>query len=125
MWETDAEVLPTLHVPPPAGANPATGFDVREAAFDNVFTGWTRRARITWPDAGRQLEIEAEAPLDFLVLYTPSGEPFFCAEPVSNITDAFNRQGDGTSDTGCFVLAPGEKRSAAVRFIPSEMAAPP
>jgi aldose 1-epimerase len=125
MWETDAQVLPTRHVPPPAGANPATGFDVREAAFDNVFTGWTRRARITWPDAGRQLEIEAEAPLDFLVLYTPSGEPFFCAEPVSNITDAFNRQGDGTSDTGCFVLAPGEKRSAAVRFIPSEMAAPP
>ncbi len=118
MWETDAEVLPTRHVPPPAGANPATGFDVVEAAFDTVFTGWSRRARITWPDEGRLLDIEAEPPLDFLVLYTPPGEPFFCAEPVSNTTDAFNRP--GSPDTGCMLLAPGEARSATVRFMPSE-----
>jgi len=116
MWETDAEVLPTRHVSPPAGADPTTGFDVAEAAFDTVFTGWTRRARITWPDEERLLDIEAEAPLDFLVLYTPPGESFFCAEPVSNITDAFNRLGEGT---GCIVLAPGESRSASVRFMPS------
>jgi aldose 1-epimerase len=63
------------------------------------------------------LDIEAEAPLDFLVLYTPPGEPFFCAEPVSNITDAFNRLEEGT---GCMVLAPGESRSARVRFMPSQ-----
>ncbi|CDX28923.1 Aldose 1-epimerase (fragment) [Mesorhizobium plurifarium] len=117
MWETDAEVLPTRHVPPPAGADPTTGFDVAKAAFDTVFTGWTHRARITWPDEQRLLDIEAEAPLDFLVLYTPPGEPFFCAEPVSNITDAFNRLEE---DAGCMVLAPGESRSASVRFMPSE-----
>jgi aldose 1-epimerase len=110
--------LPTRHVPPPAGANPATGFDVVEAAFDTVFTGWSRRARITWPYEGRLLDIEAEPPLDFLVLYTPPGEPFFCAEPVSNTTDAFNRP--GSPDTGCMLLAPGEARSATVRFMPSE-----
>ncbi|WP_296743286.1 aldose 1-epimerase [Mesorhizobium sp.] len=121
MWETDAEVLPTRHLPPPAGANPATGFDVAETAFDTVFTGWSRRARITWPDEGRLLDIEAEAPLDFLVLYTPPGEPFFCAEPVSNITDAFNQPGDSGDNTGCMVLGPGETRSATVRFMPSEM----
>ena len=95
MWETDAEILPIRHVLPPAGADPSIGFDVSEVDFDTVFTGWTRRARISWPEHGRQLDIEAEAPLDFLVLYTPPGEPFFCAEPVSNITDAFNRV-DGT-----------------------------
>lgn len=119
MWETDADILPTRHVLPSAGANPTTGFDVSEADFDTVFTGWARRARITWPEHERQLDIEAEAPLDFLVLYTPSGEPFFCAEPVSNITDAFNRVGDGGIDTGCIVLAPGQARSASVRFRPS------
>lgn len=119
MWETDTEVLPTRHVLPSAGANPTTGFDVSEADFDTVFTGWARRARITWPEHERRLDIEAEAPLDFLVLYTPSGEPFFCAEPVSNITDAFNRVRDGGTDTGCIVLAPGQAQSASVRFTPS------
>ncbi|MFD2055240.1 aldose 1-epimerase [Mesorhizobium calcicola] len=120
MWETDADILPTRHVPPPAGANPTTGFDVSETDFDTVFTGWTRSARISWPEHGRQLDIEAEAPLDFLVLYTPPGEPFFCAEPVTNITDAFNR--DTSIDTGCIVLAPGQIRSARVRFTPSQAA---
>ncbi|MER8977716.1 aldose 1-epimerase [Mesorhizobium sp. M0870] len=122
MWETDAEILPTRHVLPPAGSNPTTGFDVSETDFDTVFTGWTRRARISWPERGRQLDIEAEAPLDFLVLYTPPGEPFFCAEPVSNITDAFNRTGEAGIDTGCIVLAPGQMRSASVRFTPSQAA---
>jgi len=118
MWETDADILPTRHVLPPAGANPTTGFDVSETDFDTVFTGWTGRARICWPEHGRQLEIEAEVPLDFLVLYTPPGEPFFCAEPVTNITDAFNR--DAGIDTGRIVLAPGQMRSASVRFTPSQ-----
>ncbi|SDA61311.1 aldose 1-epimerase [Mesorhizobium qingshengii] len=120
MWETDAEVLPTRHVPPPAGADPTTGFDVSEVDFDTVFTGWTGRALISWPEHGRQLDIEAEAPLDFLVLYTPPGEPFFCAEPVSNITDAFNRADDPGINTGGIVLAPGQMRSAGVRFTPSQ-----
>jgi aldose 1-epimerase len=119
MWETDAEILPARHVPPPAGADPSIGFDVSEVEFDTVFTGWTRRARISWPEHGRQLDMEAEAPLDFLVLYTPPGEPFFCAEPVSNITDAFNRVNDEDNSTGCMMLAPGQTRSASVRFTPS------
>jgi aldose 1-epimerase len=118
MWETDTEVLPTRHVPLPAGANPATGFDVAEAAFDTVFTGWSRRARITWALERRRLDIVAEAPLDFLVLYTPPGEPFFCAEPVSNITDAFNRLDQDRVNSGSLVLAPGKSRSASVRFVP-------
>ncbi|MBN9217518.1 MAG: aldose 1-epimerase [Mesorhizobium sp.] len=119
MWETDAEVLPTRHVLPPAGADPSIGVDVPEVDFDTVFTGWKRHARIAWPEQGRQLDIEAEAPLDFLVLYTPPGEPFFCAEPVSNITDAFNRGDDGDISTGRIVLAPGQAQSATVRFTPS------
>jgi aldose 1-epimerase len=119
MWETDADVLPTRHVLPLAGADPSIGVDVPEVNFDTVFTRWKRRARIAWPEQGRRLDIEAEAPLDFLVLYTPPNEPFFCAEPVSNITDAFNRMDDKTTRTGSIVLAPGQTRSASVRFKPS------
>ena len=117
--ETDAEVLPIRHVLPPVGADPSIGFDVSEVDFDTVFTGWARRARISWPEHERQLDIETEAPLDFLVFYTPPGEPFFCAEPVSNITDAFNRVPGEDINTGCIVLASGQMRSASARFTPS------
>ena len=43
-------------------------------------------------------------PLGFLVVYTPPGEDFFCAEPVSNATDAFNLAAAGRTDTGMLVL---------------------
>ena len=56
----------------------------------------------------------AEAPLDFLVVYTPKGRSFFCAEPVSHMTDAFNLAAGGRTDTGARTLAPGETLRAVV-----------
>ena len=60
----------------------------------------------------------AERPLSFLTLYTPAGEPYFCAEPVSNITNAFNLA-PGRDDTGLIVLAPGATIAARVHFTPN------
>jgi aldose 1-epimerase len=60
----------------------------------------------------------AEGPLGFLVVYTPPGEDFFCAEPVSNATDAFNLAAAGRTDTGMLVLEPGRSASARVTFTP-------
>lgn len=119
MWETDAEVLPTRHAPVAPEALPIR---VAETALDNVFTGWSRRATIVWPERGAALDLDADAPLDFLVMYTPPGEAFFCAEPVSNATDAFNSplpaRRDGEAGSGLIVLAPGETAAATVRFRP-------
>ena len=44
----------------------------------------------------------ATAALGFLVVHTPSGEDYFCAEPVSNCTDAFNLV-HTRADTGMLV----------------------
>jgi aldose 1-epimerase len=116
MWAIDQEVLPTTLGPPPAQADPNTGLDLDRVELDNVFTGWRRRAEIVWPSAS--LSIEAEAPLDFLVVYVPAGETYFCAEPVSNATDAFNLAAAGRTDTGMLALAPGETARAAMRIVP-------
>ena len=114
MWETDNEVLPTRLV---AATGKLRSFEVGSHEFDNVFTGWSRVAHITWP--GASLRLEADPPLGFLVLYTPVGEPFFAAEPVSNATDALNLAAAGRGDTGLFTLAPDESRTARVLFKPS------
>jgi aldose 1-epimerase len=115
MWETDADVLPTRRV---GMQRRSQTIDIASSNLDTVFTGWSRRARIVWPGRDAWLDLEADAPLDFLVLYTPPGEAFFCAEPVSNATDAFNLDAQGTAGTGLIVLAPGDCRTARTRFVP-------
>ena len=114
IWLTDGEVMPTTLAPPPPGADLSRGVRVDTVALDNGFVGWRRRAVIEWPETGVRLVMTAEAPLDFLVVYTPPGRPFFCAEPVSHVTDAFNLAAAGRTDTGARALAPGETLRAAV-----------
>lgn len=122
MWTTDAENLPTGTMAPAAGADPATGLMPAEAALDNVFTGFAGRAVIEWPDRGAALTMEADPALAFLVIYTPPGADFFCAEPVSHCTDAVNLVAE-RSDTGLRILAPGECFAATLRLLPQWNAA--
>jgi len=116
MWQTDREMLPTALVAPRPDADPTRGVPVDASALDNCFTGWSHRAVIDWPERGARLVMTTEPPLDFLVVFTPPGRPFFCAEPVSHVTDAFNLAAGGRADTGARTLAPGESLRAAVRL---------
>jgi aldose 1-epimerase len=119
MWETDAEMLPTRLVPLSPDALPIR---VAKVGLDNVFTGWRQRATIRWPEQDAALDLTADGPLDFLVMYTPPGERFFCAEPVSNATDALNSplapRAAGAQGSGTITLAPGASAAATVRFVP-------
>ena len=114
MWLTDAEVMPTTLVLPGPGADPSRGVVADAVALDHCFVGWRHRAVIEWPEADTRLVMTAGTPLDFLVVFTPPGRPFFCAEPVSHVTDAFNLAAAGRADTGMRVLLPGETLRASV-----------
>jgi aldose 1-epimerase len=94
------------------------GLRPAETAIDMSFFGWRRRAVVDWPEWRARVTIEAEAPLDFLVVYTPVREDYFCVEPVSNGSDAFNLAVAGRTDTGTRVLAPGETLRARIRLVP-------
>ena len=48
------------------------------------------------------------------MIFTPPGRPFFCAEPVSHVTDAFNLADAGRADTGRRVLDPGATIEGAI-----------
>lgn len=119
MWATDAEVMPTTLTVADPRLSTSEGLPIAGAVLDNGFTGWGRTATIAWPESGARLVLEADPPLDFLVVYTPAGENYFCVEPVSHCTDAFNLAAQGRGDTGMLTLDPGESLSATVRFRPS------
>ncbi|MBI3453438.1 MAG: aldose 1-epimerase [Rhodospirillales bacterium] len=119
MWRTDDEIMPVALVDPPPRLALDRGLRVTGSKLDNAYTGWRKRARISWPERRANLVISAEGPLSFLVVYAPTGKRYFCAEPVSNCTDAFNLATAGRNDTGMIVLAPGAKVSARVTFRPT------
>ena len=118
IWLTDPEILPTARVVPAPDRDPRPGLAVDRVALDNAFVGWDGHAVVTWPERGARLRLAASPPLGTLVVYTPPAQPFFCAEPVSHVTDAFNLAAGGQADTGMLILAPGESVRATFTLSP-------
>ena len=118
MWINDAETMPLRLESVPEIKLLNQGLIVTQNALDNLFTGWNREVLISWPEWNANLRIFADAPLDFLVIYTPADADFFCVEPVSNVTDAFNMLARGDSGHGTKILLPGESFEGRVCFVP-------
>ncbi len=118
MWATDAEVLPVGLEQNQVVEHLREGVMLRQLDLDNNFTGWQRRTRIDW--LGRGVELTAQSPLDFFVLYCPPAFDFFCAEPVSQCTDAINLEAAriDANDLGGTTLAPNEELEAQWQLTP-------
>lgn len=108
VWINDATQLPVRHGAVPPAWDAAAGRPVDAAPLDNCFTSWPGIAGL--PD----LRLEADPVFGNLQVYTPAGQDFFCAEPVSHAPDAINR--DPMDMT---VLAPGETLRGTIRFLPA------
>jgi len=110
VWLTDESCIPTERVACPEHWKLSNGARVDALCCDNQFEPWNGRARISWLDKNMSLDITASDDLNRLVVYAPEGEDYFCVEPVSHMTDAFNRSADGMPPTtsGMRVLEPGE-----------------
>jgi aldose 1-epimerase len=116
IWETDATQLPTLRVPVANGRRFDPPRAIGDPALDNVFTDWTGAATLV--DRARHLAvtIEADRSARFLVVYVPPGRGFLALEPVTHMTDAFNRAARGEADTGTRILGAGAGFSCTMRI---------
>jgi aldose 1-epimerase len=112
VWLTDEHCIPVQHVAIPAEWDFNNDINPLEPVIDNCFTGWNGKAVIQ--QRGLQLIMTHSGPLRTLVIYTPENENFFCLEPVSNITNAFNMPAD--TDNGMIELAPNEECKVTVNF---------
>ncbi len=120
VWMNDAQGMPTTLVGLPTHWDLPAGVPISGMACDNLFTNWRDQATITWPERRLALSINADDVLDNLLVYAPAGEEFFCVEPVSHITDAFNAASAGQASTGMRVLSAKETISTTVAFRLSE-----
>ena len=105
VWLAGETMLPTQ----PAAADAfgdwsATAPVAGATLIDNAYDGWDGAAGIGQGWGGFAMRGEGASVLH---LYRPPGADFFCAEPVSHLPDAINRD-------GMQVLAPGETQTLAM-----------
>ena len=118
MWINDSENMPLSLEQPEEIKLLNHGFEVKQKTLDNLFCGWNREALISWPEWHAALKITADAPLDYLVIFTPPEENFFCVEPVSHVTDAFNLLENESAAHGAKILLPDEVLEGKICFVP-------
>jgi aldose 1-epimerase len=116
LWETGPTLLPERHAALPA----ALAFDppraIGDTVLDNVFTGFDGVARLDDPRRGLRVTVEGDSAASFLVVFIPPGRDFLAIEPVTQMTDAFNRHARGERGTGTRVLPPGGSFSCTMRI---------
>ena len=97
--------------------------DDGSAYLDGCWAEWDGVAQVRYPDTGLQVKITGDKNCGHFVVYTPKGGSFFCAEPVTNATDAFNLTvRDKVLGTGMFILNHGESKTVDMAFKPSRFA---
>jgi len=115
VWMTDADHLPTAHLPVAPDSALGRGRAVPALALNHCFTGWDGRARIALGAGLPTLLLEAGEPLSMGIVYTPAGQDFFAFEPVSHMPDAANRMAT-VADHGLRILAPGQALTGEIRL---------
>lgn len=84
------------------------GRPLKNAVFDTCFDGFDGKASILYPDSGITVNITADNQFKHVVLYSPRGKSFFCLEPTSNASNAFNLAANGAIGTGMKSIGPGQ-----------------
>ena len=115
VWLNGPDYLPSGRIAVPPEWDYRRPRSLGEPNLDNCFTGWSGHARITWPEHGLTLVIEADPLFSHLVVFTPAGRDFFAVEPVSHMNDGINRMQD-VADTGVHALAPGAALGGEIRM---------
>ena len=121
MWAVDDECLPTRLVNSALALADSKGLSLSGSNLDNVFTGFAGVATITWPEWRAKANVTTSSNCEFMVIYSPDDEDFFCFEPVTHCTDAINMANNGVKNTGISHLKPQEKMTLSMRISAEEM----
>jgi aldose 1-epimerase len=85
---------------------------------NNDYGGWGGEATLRFPTRGVGLRMVADPVFKHLMLYADPTKPYFCVEPQTNASGAFNRSQWDDPEEGVILLAPGESAAGTVSFMP-------
>jgi len=116
VWQTDATVMPTQLERVPSIWDFTSPRAIGTTTLDQCFTEWRPPATLRWPERSLAATVSADSACAYLVVYVPPDRDYLAIEPVTHMTDAFNRADAGEADTGTRVLAPGATFSCTMRL---------
>lgn len=97
------------------------GLKISDLELDTCFGGFDGKAEIVWPSRGRKIAMTAYSDFGHVVVWSPAGRDFFCVEPVTNATDAFNLASRGIAGTGIKTLDPDESLTETMTLTVSDL----
>jgi aldose 1-epimerase len=116
VWENDDTQIPVRKVAVPAGWRRGILSAQNSRGIDNVFTEWSGVATLADPGRPFDTRLAADGAAGFVVVYAPHARDFVAVEPVTHMTDAFNRAERGESGTGSRILAAGAGFSCTMQI---------
>jgi len=80
--------------------------------LDTCLRDYDGGGHITWPKSAVRLRFTCSPTCTHLILYNPTGKPYFAVEPVTNANDGVNLLAGGDVGCGTAVLEPGQNLEA-------------
>lgn len=115
IWDMDENKIPTSSRTPTGSEQLRRAQEVEGLGLDTPFETDGGPVTLRWPAEGISLRMLTDDPLRFLVVYTPSGKGYFCAEPVSHVPNMVNMSAPAR-ETGLVSLASGETLSGQIKL---------
>ncbi len=115
-WALDSELMPMQNIANALNVKMVKGVFVRDLPEAGAFYSASTNAQISWPTNGLRLDIQSDPPMRHAIIWCPSGQDFFCYEPVSHMVDGFNMERAGVRNTGVKYLDPNQSFVATWTF---------
>lgn len=122
-WPPDDMLLPTAARPPGPGEDLRSNPPVDSLRLDQPFETRDGVTEIEWPSRRLTVRIHTDGGLRYLVVFAPSGEDYFCAEPVSHVPNMVSLP-EASGGPAMAALAPGETLAASISLWPRLMTTP-
>jgi len=107
-WNWDEELMPTHSGPNVRMTEFERGVVGAELPIAVEYCGWNGQAQIEWPAERIQVRLVTRPLLEHVVIWAPTGEDFFCFEPINHATNSFNRCRLRSVDMQPIILSPDE-----------------
>lgn len=105
-WQWDQEMMPTTYERNALLDSFRKGRRAVDLPVAAEYAEWDGRAAIDWPASRVRLDIITAPRLEHVVMWLPVSENFFCFEPISHATDAFNTNDSPVSGKDLTVVEP-------------------
>ena len=116
VWSNESDPIFDDPYTTPAAWDFDGGKPLNNAVFNTCFGGFEEQAEIFYPDKKLKIAIRTTDIFHHVVLYAPKGKNFFCLEPWSLATNAFNLASDGVIGTGIRSIGPNQDLTGTISF---------